>query len=50
MSNSGFMRKLDASLNNVAFYQTVFSLPFAYMAALLAANGAPDLMVMVWIT
>ena len=50
MSNSGFMRKLDASLNNIAFYQTVFSLPFAYMAALLAANGAPDLMVMVWIT
>lgn len=43
-------QKIDAHLNNVAFYQTVFSLPFAYMAAFLAADGRPDIMVMVWIT
>lgn len=43
-------QRIDAHLNNVAFYQTVFSLPFAYMAAFLAAKGKPDMMVMVWIT
>ncbi len=45
-----FWSKLDAHMNNVAFYQTIFSLPFAYMAAFLAADGNPDIMVMVWIT
>jgi len=49
-SMNSFWQKVDAHLNNVAFYQTVFSLPFAYMAAFLAADGKPDIMIMVWIT
>lgn len=49
MTNS-FWQKIDAHLNNVAFYQTVFSLPFAYMAAFLAADGHPDMWIMFWIT
>lgn len=47
---NSFWQKIDAHLNNVAFYQTVFSLPFAYMAAFLAAGGKPDLWIMFWIT
>ncbi|WP_290655070.1 4-hydroxybenzoate octaprenyltransferase [Anaerovibrio sp.] len=47
---NSFWQKIDAHLNNVAFYQTVFSLPFAYMAAFLAADGKPDIWVMFWIT
>ena len=50
MTNGGFWAKIDAHLNNIAFYQTVFSLPFAYMAALLADNGKMDLWIWVWVT
>lgn len=42
--------KIDAHLNNIAFYQTIFSLPFAYMAAFLGAKGNPDIWDIVWIT
>lgn len=46
-------QRLDAHLNNIAFYQTIFSLPFAYMAVLLASaelGRSPDLWVMLWVT
>lgn len=44
------IKKLDAHLNNIAFYQTIFSLPFAYTAVLLASDGKPDWWVMLWVT
>lgn len=46
-------QRLDAHLNNIAFYQTIFSLPFAYMAVLLASaeqGQQPDLWIMLWVT
>lgn len=48
-----FMQKIDAHLNNIAFYQTIFSLPFAYMAIMLACRylGEPvDWLVFFWVT
>ena len=35
------IERIRAHANNTAFHHTVFSLPFALMAALLAANGHP---------
>ena len=43
-------QKLNAHLDNIAFYQTVFSLPFAYMAVLLASGGTVDGWIMLWVT
>lgn len=43
-------QRLNAHLDNIAFYQTVFSLPFAYMAVLLASNGTVDWWIMLWVT
>ena len=39
-----------AHANNTALAHTVFSLPFAYMAAFLAAGGTPPLWELFWIT
>ena len=39
-----------AHANNTALHHTVFSLPFAYMAAFLAASGLPPLWDLFWIT
>ncbi|MBQ9377310.1 MAG: UbiA family prenyltransferase [Schwartzia sp.] len=44
------MSKLRAHVENIALHHTVFDLPFAYMGALLAADGAPSLAVIFWIT
>lgn len=44
------MKKIDAHLNNIAFYQTIFSLPFAYMGAFLGAKGNPSWWDLLWIT
>ena len=41
---------LAAHANNTALHHTVFSLPFAYMAAFLAAEGVPPLWDWFWIT
>lgn len=41
---------LNAHLDNIAFYQTIFSLPFAYMAVLLASKGTVDWWIMLWVT
>ena len=41
-------QRLNAHLDNIAFYQTIFSLPFAYMAVLLASKGTVDWWTMLW--
>lgn len=41
---------LKAHLNHIAFSHSIFSLPFAYTAAFLAAGGVPDLSVLFYIT
>ncbi len=43
-------QRLNAHLENIAFYQTIFSLPFAYMAVLLASKGTVDWWIMLWVT
>ena len=53
VNNMTFWQKIDAHLSNIAFYQIVFSLPFAYMAVLLAnkAHGlATDWQMVLWVT
>lgn len=42
--------RVNAHMSNVAFYQTIFSLPFAYTAVLLASGGKPDWQIMLWVT
>lgn len=41
---------VSGHLNNIAFSHSIFSLPFAFMAAFLAAGGVPDLSVLFFIT
>ena len=41
---------IRAHLNHIAFSHSIFSLPFSYMAAFLAANGAPKLETLFFIT
>lgn len=43
-------QRLNAHLDNIAFYQTIFSLPFAYMAVLLASKCTVDWWTMLWVT
>lgn len=43
------MSKIKAHINNIALHHTIFDLPFAFMAALLAANGNPSLWDLFWI-
>ena len=42
-------KKLNAHINNIALSHTVFDLPFAFMGALLAAEGHPALWDLFWI-
>lgn len=44
------MSKISAHVNNIALHHSVFALPFAYMGALLAADGNPPLADIIWIT
>lgn len=41
---------ISGHLNHIAFSHSIFSLPFAFMAAFLAAGGAPDFRTLLWIT
>ena len=41
---------ITAHIQNIALHHTVFDLPFAYIGALLGANGHPRLIDIVWIT
>lgn len=43
------MINIKAHINNVALHHTIFDLPFAFMAALLAAGGQPSLHDLFWI-
>ena len=43
-------QRLNAHLDNISFYHTIFSLPFAYMAVLLASKGTVDWWTMLWVT
>ena len=43
------MSKIKAHINNIALHHTIFDLPFAFMAALLAAHGSPSLWDLFWI-
>lgn len=40
---------IKAHINNVALHHTIFDLPFAFMAAILAAGGQPSLTDLWWI-
>jgi 4-hydroxybenzoate polyprenyltransferase len=40
---------IKAHINNVALHHTIFDLPFAFMGAVLAANGHPRLIDLFWI-
>ena len=37
------MISIKAHINNIALHHTIFDLPFAFMAAILASNGSPNL-------
>ncbi len=43
------MISIKAHINNVALHHTIFDLPFAFMGAVLAANGHPRLINLFWI-
>ncbi|MBQ1868017.1 4-hydroxybenzoate octaprenyltransferase [Selenomonas sp.] len=43
------MISIKAHINNVALHHTIFDLPFAFMAAVLAAGGHPSLYDLFWI-
>lgn len=43
------MIDIKAHINNVALHHTIFDLPFAFMGAVLAANGHPSVHDLVWI-
>ena len=47
---SKILTKINAHLDNVSFYQTIFSMPFAYVAAILADPGTIHWDIMFWIT
>jgi 4-hydroxybenzoate polyprenyltransferase len=40
---------IKAHINNVALHHTIFDLPFAFMGAVLAANGHPSVHDLIWI-
>ena len=43
------MIDIKAHINNVALHHTIFDLPFAFMGAVLAANGHPSVHDLIWI-
>jgi 4-hydroxybenzoate polyprenyltransferase len=45
-----FWKKLSATLSMIKFEHTLFALPFAFLGAVLAADGLPSLWQIVWIT
>ncbi|HXG85309.1 MAG TPA: UbiA-like polyprenyltransferase, partial [Pyrinomonadaceae bacterium] len=47
---NGFSQKLKTTLSMIKFEHTLFALPFAFLGAVLAANGLPNLWQIVWIT
>ncbi len=47
---AGFFSKLRTTLEMIKFEHTVFALPFAFLGAVLAANGLPTWWQILWIT
>lgn len=47
---NGFWQKLNVTLKMIKFEHTLFALPFAFLGAVLAANGLPSARQIVWIT
>ncbi|NNF00695.1 MAG: UbiA family prenyltransferase [Pyrinomonadaceae bacterium] len=47
---SSFWQKLKTTLEMIKFEHTVFALPFAFLGAVLAANGLPSWPQILWIT
>jgi 4-hydroxybenzoate polyprenyltransferase len=47
---NGFSQKLKTTLSMIKFEHTLFALPFAFLGAVLAANGLPTIWQIVWIT
>lgn len=45
-----FLHKLKTTLAMIKFEHTLFALPFAFLGAVLAANGLPTIWQIVWIT
>ena len=45
-----FSKKLLTTLEMIKFEHTLFALPFAFLGAILAANGLPTWQQIVWIT
>ncbi|MGB7207630.1 MAG: UbiA-like polyprenyltransferase [Pyrinomonadaceae bacterium] len=46
----GFIQKLGTTLGMIKFEHTLFALPFAFLGAVLAANGLPEWRQILWIT
>lgn len=46
----GFFSKLRTTLDMIKFEHTLFALPFAFLGAVLAANGLPTAWQILWIT
>ncbi|REJ77553.1 MAG: 4-hydroxybenzoate octaprenyltransferase [Acidobacteria bacterium] len=47
---AGFFSKLKTTLEMIKFEHTLFALPFAFLGAILAANGLPSWWQILWIT
>ncbi|MEP7077344.1 MAG: 4-hydroxybenzoate octaprenyltransferase, partial [Acidobacteriota bacterium] len=47
---AGFVSKLKTTLEMIKFEHTLFALPFAFLSAVLAANGLPEWRQILWIT
>ncbi len=47
---TGFIQKLGTTLGMIKFEHTLFALPFAFLGAVLAANGLPEWRQILWIT
>src|ERR1041385_5821562 len=47
---STFLNKLGTTLSMIKFEHTLFALPFAFLGAILAANGLPTWWQLLWIT
>jgi 4-hydroxybenzoate polyprenyltransferase len=46
----GFFSKLQTTLSMIKFEHTLFALPFAFLGAIMAANGLPTWRQIIWIT
>src|SRR3954469_23080466 len=47
---AGFFHKLSTTLSMIKFEHTLFALPFAFLGAILAADGLPTWRQTLWIT